>query len=120
MTLARRLFTFFATAAVAVVAAAAPAGADPTTGGANNVVQVSATVDGAIESRAGTKVTPAPGPAVSSSNIALAQSVGCTACFSTAVAVQVVFVRDPSVFTPANAAVAVNAGCSSCGSFAYA
>src|SRR2546423_8839268 len=116
MALARRIFTVLATAA-AVVAAAAPAGADPTTGGANNVVLVSATSDGAMQVRAGTQVVPAPSPAGSSSNIAVATSIGCTGCLSTAVAVQELFVtRHTSVFTPANAAVAANDGCTSCGS----
>jgi hypothetical protein len=120
MTLRRRTLVVLAAAAAAVVVAI-PASAGPTSGGANNVVLVSATLDGDVLARAGTQVVPVGGPAVSSANIATATSAGCTGCFSTAVAVQVLFVTgNPSVFTPGNAAVAANGGCTSCGSFAFA
>src|SRR2546423_5885924 len=100
MTFLRRLLTVLA-AAVTAVGVAVPAGADPTNGGANHVVVVSATTDGAVQARGGTQVVPVAGPAVSSANIATATSAGCTGCFSTAVAVQVLFVTgNPSVFTP--------------------
>jgi hypothetical protein len=105
------------------LSAGVPAVADtlPQGGGANNVVIVKATSDGAQPVRAHTQIAQAGGPAVESSNIATATATGCTGCDSTAVAVQVLFVTgSPRVFAPGNAAAAANSGCDSCGSFAYA
>ena len=103
--------------------AGVPAAADtlPQGGGANNVVVVKTTTDGAQPVRAHTQIAHAGGPNVQSSNIAVATATGCTGCDSTAVAVQVLFVTgSPQLFAPKNAAAAVNSGCNSCGSFAYA
>jgi Fe-S cluster biogenesis protein NfuA len=118
--LRRRLATLVATALAALVVAVLPAGADPT-GGANNVVIVQNTTDGATVARAHTQVVPVPIDTVTSANIAAAVNAGCTGCHSSAVAVQIAILEgSPSTFTPANVAVATNGGCESCGAYAYA
>src|SRR6266508_6115863 len=101
----------------------APAAGDtiPDGGGGNNVVLVRTSENDSWRARASTHISRVGGPTVASSNIAVATSIGCTGCYSTAVAVQIVLVMsDPQFVVPANVATAVNAGCSSCGSFAYA
>jgi len=101
----------------------APAAAEslPQGGGANNVVIVKTTTDGAQAERAHTKITQIGGPNVESANIAAATATDCTGCDATAVAVQVALVTGaPTLFAPANAAVSANSGCTSCGTFAYA
>src|SRR4051812_31439000 len=111
MSASRRLFAVLVALAGAFALGGGSAAADPTTGGPNQVVQVSSTSDGEFSQRAGTQIAPAAGPAVSSSNIAVATSAGCTGCHTSAVAVQVLFVTgNPSVFTPANFAGAFNGG----------
>jgi hypothetical protein len=96
------------------------AGADPS-GGANNVVLVQLSNDGATSARANTQVVPVAGDTVTSANIATAINAGCVGCHSTAVAVQILIVTgNPSVFTPGNFAGAFNGGCDSCGAYAYA
>jgi hypothetical protein len=107
--------------AALAVASVAPVASAATAGGANNVVIVKSTADGASQARSHVQVAPVPGDTVASANIADAQATSCTACRASAVAIQVLLVTgDPSVFTPANAAIAVNAGCNGCGTFAYA
>ena len=121
MSASRRLLAVLVALAGAFAVGGGSAAAAVTNGGPNHVVQVSSTLDGEFSERAGTQVAPAAGPAVSSSNIAVATNAGCTACHTSAAAVQVLFVTgNPSVFTPANFAGAFNGGCDSCGAFAYA
>lgn len=111
---------FFLVATLAF-ACCVPYASGATAGGANNVVIVKTTADGATQARSHVQVAPVPGDTVASANIALAEATACTGCRSSAVAIQVLLVTgDPSVFTPANVATAVNAGCNGCGTFAYA
>ena len=117
----RRLTTLCAVALGLSLGATAAADPLPQGGGANNVVIVQTTADGAQLARAKTKIARTNGPNVGNDNIALATATGCTGCHSTAVAVQVVLVTgSPQYFAPGNAAVSVNSGCMSCGTFAYA
>jgi hypothetical protein len=100
---------------------AAPAGADGSGGGADNVVLVSTTADGSTLARGGTQVVTVAGDTVDSTNLAKAAATDCTGCHSTAVAVQVLFVTgSPHDYEPTNAAVAANGSCTGCGSYAYA
>jgi hypothetical protein len=116
----KRLLLVAALALATAVPCATAATAD-TGGGANNVVIVKATADGATQARSHVQVVPVAGDTVASANIAAATATACTGCRASAVAVQVLLVTgDPSVFTPGNAATAVNAGCNGCGTFAYA
>jgi hypothetical protein len=111
----------FAAAIAAVALCAVPAGAETVAGGANNVVLVQATNDGATIARGATQVAVAAGDTVASANLASAINQDCNGCHSTAVAVQVLLVTsDPSIFVPQNAAAAVNGSCDGCGAFAYA
>jgi hypothetical protein len=109
---------------LAFAALAAPAGADTVAaqgGGPNNIVISQTNTDQAWQVHSNLQVAPAAGPTVASSNIADAQTTGCTGCRASAVAVQVVFVTgNPNVYTPGNAAVAATGGCNSCGAYAYA
>jgi hypothetical protein len=96
------------------------AGADAS-GGANQVVIVQNTTDGATRVNARTQVVPVASDTVTSANIATAVNAGCTGCHSSAVAVQILIVKgSPSTFTPGNVAGAANGGCDSCGAFAFA
>lgn len=114
-------FLIVAALALTGLVPSATAATTATGGGANNVVIVKATADGATQARSHVQVAPVPGDTVASANIALATATACTGCRASAVAIQVLLVTgDPSVFTPANAATAVNAGCNGCGTFAYA
>jgi hypothetical protein len=113
----RRRIAALVTVLVAALTAAGSAGA----GGANHVVVVKNTTDGATVVRAGTQVVPVATDDVTSANIAAAVNAGCVGCHSTAVAVQILIVKgSPSTFSPANFAGAVNGGCDSCGAFAFA
>ncbi|MFL5945004.1 MAG: hypothetical protein ACJ74C_06140 [Gaiellaceae bacterium] len=115
----RRILTVLC-ALVATLGAAGSAGADAS-GGANHVVIVQNTTDGATLVHAGTQVVPTAGDTVTSANIAAAVNAGCTGCHSTAVAVQILIVHgSPSYFAPGNVAGAANGGCESCGAFAFA
>jgi len=106
---------------LALLLSAAPAGADPVGGGANNIVQVSSGADDPVAARSAVQVAPFNGPFVNSTNIAKATATSCTGCRSVAVAFQAIVVgSDPSIFTPGNAAAAVNSACTGCTSFAYA
>jgi hypothetical protein len=116
----RRFTTLVCTLVVALGIVGSAAGADPT-GGANQVVIVQNTTDGAALVNARTMVVPVAGDTVTSANIATAVNAGCTGCHSTAVAVQILIVTgNPSWFTPGNVAAASNGGCESCGAFAFA
>ena len=116
----RRHITVLLATLVAVAVVAVPASAD-SSGGANNVVIVQNTTDGATAARALTQVVPVASDTVTSANIATAANAGCIGCHSSAVAVQVLIVSgSPSTFTPANVAAASNGGCDSCGAYAYA
>src|SRR5947199_8260509 len=96
------------------------AGADAS-GGANQVVIVQNTTDGATRVNGRTQVVPVASDTVTSANIATAVNAGCTGCHSSAVAVQILIVKgSPSTFTPGNVAGAANGGCDSCGAFAFA
>src|SRR5437588_4561076 len=113
----RRRIAALVTVLVAALTATGSAGA----GGANHVVVVQNTTDGATVVNAGTQVVPVSTDDVTSSNIAAAVNAGCAGCHSTAVAVQILIVKgSPSTFSPANFAGAANGGCDSCGAFAYA
>jgi hypothetical protein len=109
---------------LAFAALVGPAGADTAPaqgGGPNNIVISQTTTDQAWQVRSQLEIAPAAGPTVASTNIADAETAGCTGCRASAVAVQVVFVTgNPSVYTPGNAAVAATGGCNSCGAYAYA
>lgn len=90
-------------------------------GGANHVVQVSASAGNPTAIRADAQWAPYGGPSATSANIASATSTDCTGCRAVAVAFQaVVLTGDPNVVTPGNAAVAVNSGCTGCDTFAFA
>jgi len=90
-----------------VVAGVTPLAAADTAGGANNVVLVSNTVDGATASRSRLAVAHDPADTVANQNIASATGNDCNGCRTVAVAMQLVVVEgDPSTFAPANAAVA--------------
>jgi hypothetical protein len=105
---------------VVTLGVAGSAGAD-TSGGANQVVIVQSTTDGATLVNARTQVVPAAGDTVTSATIATAVNAGCIGCHSTAVAVQILIVKgSPSTFSPGNVAGAANGGCESCGAFAFA
>jgi hypothetical protein len=107
-------------ALVVALGVAGSAGADAS-GGANQVVIVQNTTDGATLVNARTQVVPVSSDTVTSANIATAVNAGCTGCHSTAVAVQILIVKgSPSTFTPGNVAGAANGGCESCGAFAFA
>jgi hypothetical protein len=109
------------TAASVFLVGAAQADPTPQGGGANNVVLVQATADDSSIVRSNTQVAHFGGPNLHSANVASAVATNCTACHSTAVAVQVVFATgSPQDFQPANVAVAENISCTLCGSFAYA
>jgi hypothetical protein len=115
----RRLITLLC-ALVAALGVVGSAGADAS-GGANQVVIVQNTTDGATLVNARTQVVPVASDAVTSANIATAANAGCTGCHSTSVAVQILIVEgSPSTFTPGNAAGAANGGCEGCGAFAFA
>jgi hypothetical protein len=119
--LARVLATFALAVGAFVAGDARAESGIPAGGGANNVVLAQTFADEATLVRSNTQVSQTGGPSVQSSNIASAIATGCTACYPTAVAVQVVLVTgEAQYFLPANAAVAFNAGCIACGSFAYA
>jgi hypothetical protein len=120
-----RVRTILAAAVLGAATAglATPASAEtlPQGGGANNLVRVSTTSDGAARARAHVQLAHAGGPTVASANIAAATAASCTGCHSNAVAVQVVFVTGgPRDFRPANVATAANLNCSACSTFAYA
>lgn len=90
-------------------------------GGANHVVQVSATAGSSTAIRADAQWTPFGGPSATSANVASATSSDCSGCRAVAVAFQaVVLTGDPNVVTPSNAAVAFNGGCTGCDTFAFA
>jgi hypothetical protein len=115
----RRIITSLLAVAVALIVTAS-AGADAS-GGANQVVIVQNTTDGATLVNARTQVVPVASDTVTSANIAAAVNAACTGCHSTAAAVQILIIKgSPSTFTPGNAAGAANGGCDSCGAFAFA
>jgi hypothetical protein len=90
-------------------------------GGANNLVQVSASTGNSTVIRADVKWSPFGGSVATSANIASAVSTDCTGCRAVAVAFQaIILTGSPNVVTPANAAVAANSNCTSCDSFAFA
>jgi hypothetical protein len=75
-------------------------------GGANNLVQVSASADNPTVIRAGVKWSPFGGPAATSANIASAISSDCTGCRAVAVAFQaIVLTGTPNVVTATARAV---------------
>jgi putative peptide zinc metalloprotease protein len=83
-------------------------------------VSVQNTVDGAIRTKAKTKVAEDYGPTIAPENSAFAYA-SCTDCRTVAVAVQVILVVGPvHDARPANSAVAVNYMCLRCETFAYA
>jgi hypothetical protein len=103
-----------------IVAALSVAGA-ASAGGANNLVQVSASAANPTVIRAQVTWSPFGGQAATSANIASAVSTDCTGCRAVAVAFQVIILTgSPNVVTPANAAVAANGNCTNCDSFAFA
>jgi hypothetical protein len=113
-------FAALAALTAALVTGTTTAGAATADGGANNIVVAKTTTDSFDVAKSHTQITPSPGPDVANKNVALATATGCTGCHATSVAVQVLFVDSPRVFTPTNIATAVNSDCSGCGTFAYA
>jgi len=104
-----------------VLGGSAPAYADASGGGANHVVQTSATADLPTVERGSVQVAPFSGDTLDSANLAIAKSTDCTGCRSIAVAFQGILLgSSPSTFDPGNVATAANAGCTSCVSFAFA
>lgn len=104
-----------------VPAVAAPAGAEITAAGHQNLVIVENSVDGTWKARAGTAVDITAAPTIGNANIALATSSCPGGCDTVAIAVQAVFATaSPSVVTPQNVAVATNAGCTGCATMALA
>jgi len=102
---------------LAIVVTPAPAVA----GGANQIVQSSATADYPTVIRTATQWAPFGGPGANSANIATAISTDCTGCRAVAVAFQaIILTHDPNVVTPSNVAVAANGSCLGCDSFAFA
>ena len=118
----RRLLLVLVALATAALLFVLPASGDtPVVGGPNNLVQVSTTGVGDVESRSHIQVAPFGGPVSGSTNAAIALSTECTDCRTVAIAYQAVFlINDPPVVVPGNAAVAVNAGCLRCQTFAFA
>lgn len=107
--------------AIAGLGAPVAAHADTRRGGADNVVMVNNSNDGALAARSRAVVSHDPGPTVGNQNYAQAYAHDCTGCRTVAAAVQVVLVEGATTnFTPANAAVAVNEKCYFCQTFAYA
>ena len=103
----------------ALTLAALPAAAQE--GGANNVVVATNMAEESFIARSGVQVAPVGSDSVTSTNLALANSLNCTGCRTVAVAFQAVLVtRNANTITPTNAAVATNDGCNSCATFAYA
>lgn len=111
-----------ATSSSVAVAASAVATADAAgAGGANNIVQVRNTVDGATAARSQLSVAYDPADTVANQNIAAASSTDCNGCRTVSVAMQLVIVEGyPHTFEPANAAVASNGSCTSCQTYAFA
>src|ERR671920_2213671 len=108
----RRFVAILASAAIAAAAAAPTAVAEGSAGGANNIVLVSTTGDGASQARSALQAARFGGSSLTSTNLADAESHDCTGCRSVAVAVQAVFNSgDSTTFSPSNAAVAVNSNC---------
>jgi len=104
-----------------VVAGVTPLASADTAGGANNVVLVSNTVDGATASRSRLAMAYDPADTVANQNIASASGNDCKGCRTVAVAMQLVVVEgDPSTVAPANAAVASNGSCTNCSTYAFA
>lgn len=117
MSIRRRILMLVATAVLALVVGVLPSAA----GGGDNIVLVQNSTDGQTLASASTQVIPVPMDSVTSGNVAVAINAGCTACHSSAVAVQVlIVVGSPHDFEPQNGAAAVNGGCDSCGAYAYA
>ena len=107
--------------ALMIAGPALPASADTVAGGANNVVQVSATQGMPPMSAAHLSVAFDPGGTVANQNEAFASSSSCVGCVASAAAVQIVVVEgSPKTFVPHNAAVAANFNCTGCTTFAYA
>jgi putative peptide zinc metalloprotease protein len=121
MAVRRLLLVLFALVTAALLLAL-PASADNDDGGGpNNLVQVSTTGVGDIQSRSHMQVASFGGPASGSTNAAIAVSIDCTDCRTVAIAYQAVFlINDPPVIVPGNAAVAANAGCLRCQTLAFA
>lgn len=108
-------------AAALLVGTSLPAQADATGGGANHVVQVATTAGTDTAQRGSVQVAPFAGDALSSANLAIAQSTDCTGCRTVAVAFQGILLgSSPTTFDPGNVASAANSGCTSCVTFAFA
>ena len=112
-------FAALAFGAVLALPSPAPASADTSGGGANNVVTVLNTSGTMLRGHA--EIGFFGGDNTQSSNVATALSHDCTGCHSRAVAVQeVVLTGSPSSVSPTNAATAVNSACEGCDTVAYA
>ena len=99
----RKLIVLGALAVSLVLGGPAAGETTAPSGGANNVVIVRTTGDGAQRARAHLQIAQAGGPNVASANIATATASECTGCLSSAVAVQVVLVSgSPDYFAPWN------------------
>jgi putative peptide zinc metalloprotease protein len=121
MPIRRHLLVFFALVVAALLYALPATGDAPLVGGPNNLVQVSTTGVGDVESRSNVQVASFGGPVSGSTNAAIAVSTDCTDCRTIAIAFQAVFlINDPPVLVPGNGAVAVNAACTRCQTFAFA
>jgi hypothetical protein len=117
MPIRRRILTLVFAALLALSIAVLPASA----GGANNIVIVQNSTNGATMVDSSTKVVPVPMDTVTSGNGAIAINTDCVGCHSTAVAIQILIVKgSPSYFAPENVAAVANGSCDSCGGYAYA
>jgi hypothetical protein len=89
-------------------------------GGGNNIVMANNT-DGSNVARSNLLVSHAGGPTVTSTNLALANSVDCNGCRTVAAAIQAVLITsDAQTIEPVNVAAASNGGCTGCQTYAYA
>ena len=91
-------------------------------GGPDNVVVSEATgAAGTSVTRSSVLAQPTGTDALTSANIALAESHDCFGCRAVAVAFEAVFATGhPTVVTPENDATAVNFSCTGCDTFAFA
>lgn len=117
MRVGRFLAVLLAAASVAAAAQAAPGDGGPP----QNYAVAKATRDSDHVDAFRFQVASYGGTDGSPTNVAWAESNGCTGCSTSAVAVQVVFLTGtPATIAPRNVAYAVNTSCTSCTSYAYA
>ncbi|MCA1840877.1 MAG: hypothetical protein ABR507_09825 [Actinomycetota bacterium] len=87
----------------------------------NIVTVINQGQDGQLRGRSATSIATTSGTTSSPANLARATGADCTGCWTTAVAIQAIYiVGDPSVVAPNNAAVAINSNCTSCMTAAFA